>query len=51
MSAPKPLVLIIEDEEDMALGLQHNIEFEGYRTLLAPDGRAQDSDLVASRAL
>ena len=39
MSAPKPLVLIVEDEEDMALGLQHNIEFEGYRTLLAADGR------------
>ena len=39
MNELKPLVLIVEDEEDMALGLQHNIEFEGYRTLLAADGR------------
>ena len=36
----KPLVLIVEDEEDMLLGLQHNLEFEGYRTLTAKSGRA-----------
>ena len=39
MTAPKPLILVIEDEEDMLLGLQHNLEYEGYRTLAATDGR------------
>ena len=39
MNAPKPLILIVEDEEDMLLGVQHNLEFEGYRTLTATDGR------------
>ncbi len=33
MTLPKPLILIVEDEEDMLLGLQHNLEYEGYRTL------------------
>jgi two-component system alkaline phosphatase synthesis response regulator PhoP len=35
----KPLILLVEDEEDMLLGLQHNLEYEGYRTLSARDGR------------
>ena len=39
MTAPKPLILVIEDEEDMLLGLQHNLEYEGYRTLAATTGR------------
>ena len=39
MSEPKPLILIVEDEEDMLLGLQHNLEFEGYRTLPVLDGK------------
>jgi DNA-binding response OmpR family regulator len=39
MSDPKPLILIVEDEEDMLLGLQHNLEFEGYRTIAATTGR------------
>ena len=39
MAESKPLILIIEDEEDMLLGVQHNLEFEGYRTLTATDGR------------
>jgi two-component system alkaline phosphatase synthesis response regulator PhoP len=38
MTAPKSLILIVEDEEDMLLGVQHNLEFEGYRTLTATDG-------------
>jgi two-component system alkaline phosphatase synthesis response regulator PhoP len=39
MMSGKPLILIVEDEEDMLLGLQHNLEFEGYRTWTARDGR------------
>ena len=39
MTAPKPLILVIEDEEDMLHGLQHNLEYEGYRTLTAANGR------------
>ena len=39
MTAPKPLILIVEDEEDMLFGLQHNLEYEGYRTLAATNGR------------
>jgi len=35
----KNLILVVEDEEDMLLGLQHNLEFEGYRTILARTGR------------
>jgi two-component system alkaline phosphatase synthesis response regulator PhoP len=33
-----PLILVIEDEEDMRNGLQHNLEFEGYRTMTAATG-------------
>lgn len=39
MTEGKPLVLIVEDEEDMLLGLKHNLEFEGYRTTSASTGR------------
>jgi DNA-binding response OmpR family regulator len=31
-------ILIVEDEPDMALGLKHNFEFEGYRVTVARDG-------------
>ena len=34
----QPLILIVEDEEDMRNGLQHNLEFEGYRTMTAAAG-------------
>jgi len=34
----EPLILVIEDEEDMRNGLQHNLEFEGYRTMTAAAG-------------
>ena len=53
MVEAKPLILVVEDEEDMLLGVQHNLEFEGYRTLAATDGRdglqkalAGDADLI-----
>lgn len=39
MNETKPLVLVVEDEEDMLLGLKHNLEFEGYRTASATTGR------------
>ena len=39
MVESKPLILVVEDEEDMLNGLQHNLEFEGYRTLTASNGR------------
>jgi DNA-binding response OmpR family regulator len=35
----KGLILVVEDDEDMLLGLQHNLEYEGYRTLAATAGR------------
>jgi DNA-binding response OmpR family regulator len=34
----QPLILVVEDEEDMRAGLQHNLEFEGYRTMTAASG-------------
>ncbi len=39
MAESKPLILLVEDEEDMLLGVQHNLEYEGYRTLTATNGR------------
>ena len=33
-----PLVLLIEDNEKLARGLQSNLEFEGYEVLAASDG-------------
>ena len=39
MTTPKPLILVIEDEEDMLLGLQHNLEYEGYEVMSATGGR------------
>jgi two-component system alkaline phosphatase synthesis response regulator PhoP len=39
MPISKPLILIVEDEEDMLMGLKHNLEFEGYETVTATDGR------------
>ncbi|HEV3150604.1 MAG TPA: response regulator, partial [Acidobacteriaceae bacterium] len=33
-----PHVLIVEDEEHLAQGLKFNLEAEGYRASIAPDG-------------
>ncbi|HZS04394.1 MAG TPA: response regulator transcription factor [Blastocatellia bacterium] len=33
-----PRILIVEDEPDLALGLRHNLEYEGYEVTTAPDG-------------
>jgi DNA-binding response OmpR family regulator len=38
MSEPKPLILVVEDDEDMLLGLRHNLEYEGYATAAAASG-------------
>src|SRR6476620_9835177 len=35
-----PTVLLIEDNEKLARGLQSNLEFEGYAVLAASDGAA-----------
>lgn len=32
------LILVVEDEPDMAMGLQDNLQFEGYEVILADDG-------------
>ncbi len=32
-------ILVVEDEKSLAVGLTYNLEEEGYRTLLAEDGR------------
>jgi two-component system OmpR family response regulator len=32
-----PRILIIEDNEKLALGLRGNLEFEGYEARVAPD--------------
>jgi DNA-binding response OmpR family regulator len=37
--AEKRLILVVEDDEAMLLGLRHNLEFEGYETVAATDGR------------
>ena len=48
-----PRILIVEDNPDLAFGLRHNLEFEGYDVLVAPDGprglvlaRTSDADLM-----
>ena len=33
-------ILIVEDEEHIAEGLQLNLEMEGYKTIIASDGNA-----------
>ena len=33
-------ILIVEDETDMARGLQYNLEARGYEVILASDGEA-----------
>src|ERR1051325_2974168 len=35
---PKPRILIVEDDESITLGLQMNLEAEGYRVTVAMDG-------------
>jgi DNA-binding response OmpR family regulator len=35
---PKPRILVIEDDESITLGLQMNLEAEGYRVTVAMDG-------------
>ena len=37
--AEKRLILVVEDDEAMLMGLRHNLEFEGYEVVTAADGR------------
>jgi len=39
MAAKKRLILVVEDEEAMLVGLRHNLEFEGYEVVASTDGR------------
>ena len=41
-------ILLVEDEEALAVGLEYNLEEEGYAVILAPDGK-QAVDLFASK--
>ena len=34
----KPLILIVEDENDIVTLLRYNLEAQGYRTIVANDG-------------
>ena len=34
-----PRILIVDDEPEMLRGLEDNLQFEGYQTVAAPDGR------------
>ncbi|HYC78834.1 MAG TPA: response regulator transcription factor [Planctomycetota bacterium] len=45
---PKPLVLVVEDEESMAAGLRYALEREGYDVRLAADGAAAADALRTS---
>ncbi len=38
-TANKPTILLVEDEETLAIGLEFNLQAEGYRVDLAADGR------------
>ena len=35
-----PHILLVEDNEDLAAGIRHNLELEGYEVSWAGDGRA-----------
>lgn len=39
MTSAKRLILVVEDDEAMQLGLRHNLEYEGYEIVVAGDGR------------
>jgi DNA-binding response OmpR family regulator len=39
MAKRRVLILVVEDDEDMLLGLRHNLEYEGYETVGATTGR------------
>jgi DNA-binding response OmpR family regulator len=36
----KPRILLVEDNEELAAGIRHNLELEGYEVAWAGDGRA-----------
>jgi two-component system alkaline phosphatase synthesis response regulator PhoP len=37
---PRALVLVVEDNSDLAYGLRNNLEIEGYEVLVATDGQS-----------
>ncbi|NQW46162.1 MAG: response regulator transcription factor [Planctomycetes bacterium] len=52
-----PHILVVEDEEHLAIGIKYNLEAEGFRVTIAGDGQTalavigQPSDTAASPAL
>ena len=38
MAERRSLILVVEDDEDMLLGVRHNLEFEGYEVMSATGG-------------
>ena len=52
MSKPKskPIILVVEDEEDMRLGVKHNLEYEGYDVIAAARGREGLQAVLSGRA-
>jgi DNA-binding response OmpR family regulator len=38
MAAQKRLILVVEDDEAMLVGLRHNLEYEGYEAVSSADG-------------
>jgi DNA-binding response OmpR family regulator len=49
MSSPSTRILVVEDEEALARGLQFNLERKGYQVDVARDGREALERLSASR--
>jgi len=47
-SSVKSRLLLVEDEDSLAVGLEYNLQEEGYRVTRAEDGR-KALDLIASR--
>ena len=46
---PKPKILVIEDDESITLGLQMNLEAEGYRVTVAMDGEEGLTQALAGK--
>ena len=44
----KSMILVIEDEPAMAMGLRDNLEFEGYEVVTAEDGERGIEEALAS---
>ena len=50
LGAPQKTILIVEDEADLASTLEYNLEREGYRARVAPNGRAAIEEIALDPA-